>query len=137
MHRSLCCPQSLCSVWGKEAEPHGWPSLALPLHRHPGQGEGRASSLVLIQLLHRAVPFQNVVVETLCPALHSRDLIPCPSVVRTCSSLSLSPKKTLLMAWVMLPFSIFSSQWRLELVAKTRLARDLSWSLALHKEHIP
>lgn len=104
-------PQSLCSVWGKEAEPHGWPSLAFPLHGHLGQGEGRGSSLVLIQLLYGAVPFQNMAAETLCPALHSGDLIPCPSMVHTCSALSLSPKKTLLMAWVMLPFS--SGVWSL------------------------
>lgn len=43
-------PQSLSSVWGKEAEPQGWHILPLPLCGQPGQGQGKASSLGLVQL---------------------------------------------------------------------------------------
>lgn len=102
-------------------------------HGHLGQEKEEAAPLVLIQLLYGAVPFQNMAAETLCPALHSGDLIPCPSIVHTCSSSFSFSKKTL-------PSGLGDAaffQWRLELVAKTRLARDLGWSMALHKEHIP
>lgn len=63
------------------------------------------------------------------------DFSPCHSIVHTCSVLSISPKMTFLIAWVIVVFFFFFlSWWGLELVDTTDLARDLGWSLSLPRE---
>lgn len=137
MHRLLCCPKApaLCGE-RKQSLRARTASLSLPVGSLVRDKEkpalwGLSSSLT--ELCH----FRAWRLRSLRLALSRGDFTPCPSTVHASSGLSLSPKKTLLIAWVVVAFSLFSSQWGLELVANTDLARDLGWSLALHEEQPP
>lgn len=98
--------------------------------------KGRVNSLGLLQLPHSSVLFKNMAAELFLAFSNWFHSLPLNSS-HLLSSFSFFPNKTLLIARIIVAFSLFSSWWGLELVDKTDLAWDLGWSLSSHKECTP